>query len=118
MCISIAKSWELTRLHGIDPIVLHKLKDNIFDHFKVMTLLLAHDISCALDRQHIIDFVREEIPEMKFDNGYKQIIVSFLFKKFPHFFIHLRYIYGKYWEDSLLPFYYHKMKMKFKRHSQ
>jgi len=118
MCISIAKSWELTHLPGIDPTVLHKLKDNIFDHFKVMTLLLAHDISCALDRQHIIDFVREEIPEMKFDNGYKQIIVSFLFKKFPHFFIHLRYIYGKYWEDSLLPFYYHKMKMKFKRHSQ
>ena len=118
MCISIAKSWELTHLPRIDPTVLHKLKDNIFDHFKVMTLLLAHDISCALDRQHIIDFVREEIPEMKFDNGYKQIIVSFLFKNFPHFFIHLRYIYGKYWEDSLLPFYYHKMKMKFKRHSQ
>ena len=119
MCISIAKSWELTHLHGIDPTVLHKLKDNIFNHFKVMTLLLAHDISSASNRQHIIDFVREEIPEMKFNNGYKQIIVSFLFKNFPHFFIHLRYIYGKYWEDSLLPFYYHKTKMiLFKHHNQ
>ena len=120
MCISIANSWGLTHLQGIAPQTLLKLKDNIFNHFKVLTLLLAHNISDASDRQRIIDFLQEEIPEMRFEHGYKQKILSFIFKKYPHCFIRLRYWYGKYWEDTLLPFYHHRMKRIFRRrrHSQ
>ena len=110
MCISIAKSWELTYLHGTDTIVLRKLKDNIFDHFMALSLLLAHDINNTPNRNHIIDFIRKKVPDMKFENGFKQKTVSILFRKFPHYFIHLRYLYGKYWENTLRPFYYHKIK--------
>lgn len=114
MCISISKSWELTHLQGTKPLILLKLKDNIFNHFKVLTLLLAHDISDASDRQRMIDFLQEVIPEMRFEHGYKQKIATFFFKKYPHCFIRLRYWYGKYWEDTLLPFYYHRMKRIFR----
>lgn len=110
MCISIAKSWELTHLQWIDTLLLNKLKDNIFNHFKVLTLLIAHDINDKKDRHYIIDFLKEKTPEMRFDHGYKQKIASFIFSHWPHCFIHLRYLYGKYWEDTLIPFYYHKIK--------
>lgn len=118
MCISIAKSWELTHLQGTDPRMILKLKDNIFSHFKIMTLLLVHNISDASDRLRIIDFLQEKVPDMRFSHGHKQRVVSFLFQKFPHCFIRLKYWYGKYWENSLLPLYHHKIKRIFRRHSQ
>lgn len=105
MCISIAHSWELTHLQEISPRMQQQLHDNIFLHFKTLTLLIAHDIKNAADRLSIIDFLKKQVPELYFDNGFKQRFISIIFRSWPHGYIHLRYWYGKVWEDTLYPIY-------------
>lgn len=110
MCMSIVSSWELTKLQGPSPVMHQKLKDNIFTHFKVLTFLLAHDIKDTEDRRNIVHFLKDLVPEMYFNNGFWQRIASFMFQLCPLSFIRLRYWYGIFWENTMLPYYYHRIK--------
>lgn len=105
MCISIANSWKLTHLQVTTPKMQRQLHDNIFLHFKTLTLLIAHDIKNSTERHLIIDFLKKQVPELYFNNGLKQRVISFIYRMWPHGYIRLRFWYGKIWEDTLCPIY-------------
>lgn len=110
MCMSIAHSWKLTNLQGPSPKMHQKLKDNIFTHFKVLTFLLANNIKDVNERRQIIKYFKNLIPEMYFHHGVIQRLASFMFQSCPLFFIRIRYWYGIIWENTMLPYYYHRIK--------
>lgn len=112
-CIVIAKTWELTRLEGLPQIVQNKLIEDIHTSFAVMICSTVHDIEKASDRIDIVEFLRKQAPDLSFRNGFKQKIVSFLFRKRPSLYIHSRYLYAKTIEDRIRPFYYHWLRRPF-----
>lgn len=113
-CTAIAKTWELTRLNGLSPAMQEKLRNDIYTSFTVMTCSTAHAVKTSSERLEIIDFLREQAPDLCFKDGFRQRLVSFIYQTMPHVFIHIRYIYGQIYEDRIRTFYYHKLKKLFR----
>lgn len=107
--VAIAKTWELTLLPSLSQADLKKLKDDIYTSFSSMLRHTCHRIKEPSERIKIIDFLKQEIPNLRFDYGKKQFI-SYIFRKSPHTFIRLYYVYIVIIENILLPFYYHHIK--------
>lgn len=106
-CIAIAKTWELKELEGLSEKEQKKLREDVFISFSKMICKTVHEIDNASERTEIIDFLKQQIPDLHFKNGKKQRIVSFLLKYLPHSYINLRYLYAVIIEDTVRPFYYH-----------
>ena len=113
-CTAIAKTWELTRLNGLSPAMQKKLRNDVYTSFTVMTCSTAHAVKTSSERLEIIDFLREQAPDLCFKDGFRQRLVSFIYQTMPHVFIHIRYIYGQIYEDRIRTFYYHKLKKLFR----
>lgn len=109
-CTAIAKTWELMHIPELTPTVRHKLENDVYTSFSVMLCSTSHAIRKASERVEIIDYLRQVAPDLNFKNGYKQRLVTFMYRRMPHTYIHLRYLYGKVVEDTLLPFYHHQLK--------
>lgn len=92
-CIAIAKTWELTYLDNLSPIVQNKLKEDVYTSFSAIIWIITHKIDKSSDRIEIFDFLKQQVPNLCFRNGTKQKIVSFMYRRLPHLFIHIRYLY-------------------------
>ena len=92
-CIAIAKTWELTHLNGLSPQVQNKLREDIYASFSMIIWILVHQIKKTSDRVDLIDFLKQQAPNLWFKNGAKQKLESCLYRYFPHLLIHLRCIY-------------------------
>lgn len=92
-CIAIAKTWELTYLDDLSPIVQNKLKEDVYTSFSAIIWIITHKIDKSSDRIEIFDFLKQQVPNLCFRNGTKQKIVSFMYRRLPHLFIHIRYLY-------------------------
>lgn len=108
--IAIAKTWELTYLSGLSPSIVHKLQEDVWTSFIEMLRLLCHHVKNSRDRYDIIYFLQKQVPELTFQNGKKQRLISYLYKNMPHIFITYFYLYITIIEDHLLPFYYHNIR--------
>ena len=109
-CIAIGKTWELSHMEGITPEELKKLHNDVFTSTSVMLWCTSHAAKNASEREGVIDFLKEQAPDLNLTYGFKQKIATFLFRNIPHTFIHLRYLYDILIEDNILPFYRNKMK--------
>lgn len=114
-CIAIAKTWGLTHIETLSPQVLNKIQDDIYISFSVMMCATVHELGTASERAEIIDYLRFLAPDLRFNNGYKQKIVSFLFRKLPHSYIYIRYLYGKFFENIIIPSYHHWLRRPFSK---
>ncbi len=106
-CIAIAKTWELRTL-PLSPAALYKLEESLWTHFTVFMSLICHHKYKNAQRFEIIDYLKDQIPDLSFNNGKKQKFYTFFYRYYPHTFIRLRFLYAKIIEDKLLP-YYHKI---------
>ena len=113
-CMAIARTWELTHISNLSPSLQKKLRNDIYTSFTVMTCSTAHAVKTSSERLEIIDFLREQAPDLCFKDGFRQRLVSFIYQTMPHVFIHIRYIYGQIYEDRMRTFYYHKLKRLFR----
>lgn len=94
-CTAIAKTWELKVLPELTPIVLRKLKNDVYISFSEMICTCVHAISESSERIKIIDYLKQEAQDLNFQNGYKQKTVTLFYRYMPHLYIHLRYFYGE-----------------------
>lgn len=92
-CIAIAKTWELTHLDNLSPKVLNKLQEDVYTSFSALLWIITHKIDKSSDRTDIIDFLKRQAPDLLFKNGAKQKLQSWLYRYFPHLFIHLSFYY-------------------------
>ncbi len=109
-CIAIGKTWELSHWDYLSPKVLEKLQNDVFTSVSVMLWCTSHAAKNASERERVIDYLKEQAPDLNLQNGLKQKVTTFLFQKMPHTFIHLRYLYDIIIEDHILPFYRQKIK--------
>lgn len=111
-CIAIAKTWELKFL-PLSSAARYKMEEVLWTHFTVLMCLICHQhYYDDAQRFELIDFLKEQVPDLAFKNGTKQRLYTFLYRYYPHTFIRLRYLYAKIIENKIL-LYYHKI-MSFK----
>jgi len=103
--ISITKTWELTNLDGLQTEIRHKIENDVFTSFSVLISTISHCTKSQKERICIIDYLSQKTKDINFKNGRKQKIINFLFKNMPHAYINIHYLYGKIFEDHLMPYY-------------
>ena len=86
--IIISKTWELTKLKGLTPKVLRKLKNDIYTSFSVF----VHDIYFGIKdnkfRIHLLKEIRRKTPNLFFSNGLDQWVHSISFRIFPNLYFY------------------------------
>ena len=112
--LAIAKTWELKKMSGLNKNMQTKIIDDVYTSFSVMMSLTC----TALKKDEIFrvfSFLRQQIPDMNFNNGLQQRAISFLINKCPSLFIHIRMCYAIFVEKKvILRFYY---RLIYKLHS-
>ena len=103
--IAIAQTWKLTYLEGISAQQLKKLKNDIYISLTMLIYLISHDDSPFSEKRKAIKFLKQLAPDITFDNGIKQRIYSFLYKKRPMTLVYVRYLYGMIIDDVFRPTY-------------
>ena len=66
------------------------------------------------DKVHVLDFLRQQAPDLYFSNGIKQRYVSFMYRSLPYPYLCIRYLYAIIFEDKIYPFYAHRLRRPFK----
>lgn len=90
LCIVIASTWKLRNIKELPFNVRQKLHDNIFTSFTLLIYFMLYGIKDIADRKDIFDFLRMQVPDLKFNNGMKQKVTSFLYRHSPHFYYYIR----------------------------
>ena len=107
-CTAIAKTWELVRLDSLSPQEQDKLREDVYTSFSAIIWILTHIIEKASDRTEIIDFLRQQAPDLRFSHGKKQKLESFMYQHMPHLYIHLNYIYDNFFNNNIHSAKYHR----------
>lgn len=92
LCIVIASTWKLRRIKELPHDVRQKLLDNIFTTFTLLIYFMLYGIKDIADRKDIFAFLHKQVPDLKFNNGMKQRLTSFLFRYSPHFYFYIRIV--------------------------
>lgn len=90
---SFAKLWELQRLPGLPGAVRCKLQDNNFATFSFELWCLSHNKKLLKEWKYVVDDLNRKVPDLWFDNGLKQKMVSFMYRRWPEFYLKMRYIF-------------------------
>lgn len=93
-CTAIAKTWELTHLEDLSPQIQDKLREDIYASFSMMIWITVHKIKKASDRIDIIDYLKQQAPDLWFNKGIKQKLESLIYRYMPHFLIHFRFFHA------------------------
>lgn len=93
MCTSRAKVWELTKMEGLSSDIRHKQENVAFDAFCLLISATAYGHLKRAEMFEVVDFLKEEAPDLYFHNGFKQLLWSFWFRKTPHAFIYMYLVY-------------------------
>ena len=93
-CTAIAKTWELTNLDGLSSEAQNKLRDDIFISFSLMVRIAVYALKDASDRIEVVDFLKQQVPDLWFRNGIVQKSISYMYRYLPHSFIKLRFLYA------------------------
>ena len=88
-CIAIAKTWELTHLKHLSVEAQKKLREDVYASFKMMIWITIHRIGETSDRIDVIDFLKQQAPDLWFRNGTKQKVESCLYRYLPHLYIYM-----------------------------
>ena len=94
-CVVIGKTWDLTQMKNLPNDVLQKIKDDVYTTFSLFIYSMLHTIKDQSSRMQIIRRLNQETPSLKFSNGIKQKIETFLFKKMPYLYIIIRELHWK-----------------------
>lgn len=114
-CIAISNTWQLAKNDRISQNIQSKIMDNVFVLFSILVSTIIHGMKDSSDREMILEFIKQQIPDMNFKNGFKQRLVSFLIYRFPRTYMAIRYMSGLIIDNHIRPFYYHRLKGILKR---
>lgn len=91
---AIGKTWELTHAKDLSPKVVTKLKQDVYTSFSTLFCVVAHNISSPSERMEILNNIKQIAPDLHFNNGHKQVFVSFMYRRIPHVYMTLRSFYA------------------------
>ena len=86
-CSVIARTWKLTHLDGLTPDVGKKLKDDVYTSFSRFIYLSIYAVKDKKYSVVLLKRLKKEVPDMVFTNGFKQRIISFLYRHCPSIYL-------------------------------
>ena len=92
-CTAVAKTWELTTIDGLSPQEQQKLREDIYTSFSTIIWIITHKIEKSAERIDIINYLKQQAPDLWFSNGIKQILYSHMYRYVPHLFVRLYHLY-------------------------
>jgi len=98
---AIGKTWELTHRKELSPIIVAKLKQDVFASFSILIFIVTHNISIPSERMEILNNIKQVAPDMCFSNGFKQVFVNFMYKRMPYIYLALRAIYANSFQNTI-----------------
>lgn len=94
-CVAIRETWKLRKIKGLPPMVVQKLKDDVYTSFSTLLYHTLHTIKNPIDQHEVIKYLNQEVPDLYFTNGRKQRIETILFKFKPSLFLSIRRLHWK-----------------------
>lgn len=101
---AIAMTWHLTYIQDLSPLLLSKLKDNIFVSFSTLVFFVANNIK-GVKGVNVLNNIVRIAPDLNFKNGFKQKLFYLMLLTSPHALLKIRYYYSKIIEERLYPLY-------------
>ena len=89
-CVVIRETWKLWKTKGLPPMVVQKIKDDVYATFSTLFYHTLHTINNPLDQYEILKILNQEVPDLFFTNGRKQKIETLLFKHMPSLYLKIR----------------------------
>ena len=89
-CVVIRETWKLRKTKGLPPMVVQKIKDDVYATFSTLFYHTLHTINNPLDQYEILKTLNQEVPDLFFTNGRKQKIETLLFKHMPSLYLKIR----------------------------
>lgn len=105
-CKIINIMWDMASNMELSPRIRKKMFDHTFYAFTMLSSRLVHEFKGVSKSIEIIDYLNTITPttHLNFQHGLKQKLFTKLFKKYPHTYIRLRYVYTIIWEDRIRPY--------------
>ena len=100
-CYSIGMMWDLLNLDTLTPRIKEKMRDYIYMTVLSLVNRLIYELKDKNKSIEIIDYLNHVSPKLRFHNGTKQRLTTFLLRYMPHTYIKLRFIYAKYFKRML-----------------
>jgi len=98
--IAIKETWELSHENTLDDQQKEKIRNDVFVHFSMLIYSLT---SCPTisrsEKMDVLYYIKEQIPDLSFNNSFKQRIVTFLYQRMPSVYMTLRIQYANYLQD-------------------
>lgn len=92
-CIAIAETWKLTkRKNSVE--IQKKLKNDVYISFSFLICLISYSFREDAVRIGVLYFLKQQVPDLYFKNGFVQNVTYILYKYMPHLFIEINY-YGR-----------------------
>jgi len=96
-CTIIGKLWVRSHDEILKDQIKQKIQNHVFVYFSMLFYALTASTTIPRsDKVYLLNYLKEQVPDLSFKNGYKQRIVSFLYKRMPSFYMALRIIFAKY----------------------
>ena len=93
--IALAKTWEMTRMEGIDLDVRKQLKDNVFAVFSVLIYAITNEVKDGNERMQVVRHLQQMVPDLNFNHSMKQRCITFLYKRMPGIYIDMKVLFYK-----------------------
>lgn len=88
--IIIKRLWNFLYSEKLSKKTYKKLIDTIFVTFSIEMWYLSHERSVYSERKYIVSDLKKNIPDLFFNNGPKQIMISLLFRYAPYLYLWFR----------------------------
>ena len=86
----IERIWELKQMEGLSSQERQRLMDNLFATFSFYLWCVSHNNNVLEQSKAIVSDLRKRVPDLWFSNGFKQVLVSVLFRMMPVTYLKIR----------------------------
>ena len=89
---SFARLWNLQYIPGLPDSILRKLNDNNFTTLSFELWCISHNEKLLPQWKGVLDDLKRKVPDMKYEHELKQKFVSLMFRRWPGFYLKVRYL--------------------------
>ena len=100
-CYSIGMMWDLLNLDMLTPKIKEKMCDYIYATVLSFVNRLIYELKDKNKSIEIIDYLNHVAPRLRFHNGTKQRLTTFLLRHMSHTYIKLRFMYANFFKHIL-----------------
>lgn len=96
-CVIIVKTWELSQEKYLSTPLKQKLQNDAYFSFSGLFYKLS--LSTAIQRHEfveVVQYLKQLAPDLSFQNGIKQRIISWFYRRMPSVYTNLRFYHARY----------------------